>query len=1013
MPLVPRLGSGIPLVGRTQEMRRLGAAFARAERGEAGAVLLSGDAGVGKTRLLTELGEHVATRGALVLTGRCIDVREGGLPYLPFAEALAPLGTAAEPGIAAAVRARPALGRLLPQGQEPDMPSAGEYGQVTANEREAMQRPRAEQDLGQLQLFDAVLGVLTEIAAARPVVILLEDLHWADRSTRNLLSFLLTRLRSQRLLVVGSYREEDVHRRHPLRALLAELVRLATVERVELLPFGTAEARAFVEALSDEPLGADVVADIASRSEGNPFFAEELLASSAECRDLPAGLAEVLLARLERLAPDTRRVLRVISVANDDSVSHAALAEIAGLGESELDEALREAVQHHVLVIENGFYAFRHALLQEAVYGDLLPGERGRMHAAYAVRIQAMPQGRGHDAKLAYHSLESKDFATALPALWRAMAEAEKLGAPGAALRHVEQALSIWDAVPEAGRPEGVDELRLLHNASYFAGTAGEPERAAAYARSATQELTPDIPLERAAGAWRRLAETLLSQEGTVDEASAAIDRAWALVEHTEPSAARAWVLASRAGILRVLDQYEEALESALTAVSDARTVGAMGAEASALVTLGTLADSSGDPAEARERLCQAIDKAREAGALNVEVRAMYFLALSYDDQAEIAAALEHVERGVRRAEESGLTWSAYGLELRARHLQLRYLSGDWPDEDAAGRAGRGVSSAVAARILGVWALFVVSRGRFDTAERLLPGLRRHWPSDIQIALSGGDAVSQLAYWRGRYAEAVHAAEELIDWLEKIEPSLLGGIRIAAHGAAAAAALAADGRSRGEQRVAEEAMAAGERFLAHGRRCAAEGMPRSGTLGPEGRAWVARLEAAASGLGGDPEPRLWAEAAEAFGYGAVYEQAFCRWQYARALLASGADVAEATAALEAAHKVAAELDAVPLRDAVRDLGHRARIELAGAAAPSGTEGARTPADPLTDRERDVLERVALGRTNRQVGAELYISEKTVSVHLSRVMAKLGASRRAEAVAIAYDRGLLAAPAPSE
>ncbi|HKN53071.1 MAG TPA: AAA family ATPase, partial [Amycolatopsis sp.] len=460
MHLVPRLGSGIPLVARTNEMRRLRAAFARAERGEAGAVLLSGDAGVGKTRLLTALGEDVAAAGALVLTGRCIDVREGGLPYLPFAEALTPLGTSGDPAVLAAVRARPALGRLLPQGQgfaEP--PSAAEHGQMTSNDRETMVRPRPEQDLGQLQLFDAVLGVLTEVAQARPVVVLLEDLHWADASTRNLLSFLLSRLRNQRLLVVGSYREEDVHRRHPLRGLLSELVRLATVERIDLLPFTPVDARAFVEALADEPLKPEVVADIVERSEGNPFFVEELLASSTECKDLPAGLAEVLLARLERLSGQTRRAVRVTSVAGEP-VSHAALYEISQLGEDELDEALREAVQHHVLVIENGFYTFRHALLQEAVYGDLLPGERTRTHAAYAARIQSMPQGRGHEAKLAYHSLQSRDLATALSALVHAMREAEKLGAPGAALGHVEQALSIWDAVPADERPKDVDELK-------------------------------------------------------------------------------------------------------------------------------------------------------------------------------------------------------------------------------------------------------------------------------------------------------------------------------------------------------------------------------------------------------------------------------------------------------------------------------------------------------------------------------------------------------------------------
>ncbi|MDT8914211.1 AAA family ATPase [Amycolatopsis sp. PS_44_ISF1] len=1008
MPLVPRLGSGIPLVARTHEMRRLRSAFARAGRREAGAVLVSGDAGVGKTRLLTALGEHVTAAGALVLTGRCIDVRDGGLPYLPFAEALAPLGSSADPLVSAAVRARPALARLLPQSGEPEPAAAGEHGQVSANEREAMRRPRPEQDLGQLQLFDAVLGVLTEVAESRPVVVLLEDLHWADSSTRNLLSFLLSRLRAQRLLVVGSYREEDVHRRHPLRGLLSELVRLPTVEQVALTPFGPADARAFVEALADEPLAPEVVADIVARSEGNPFFAEELLATSTDRRDLPAGLAEVLLARLERFPAETRRVLRVVSVANEP-VSHGALTAVSGLGELELDEVLREAVQHHVLVIEGGSYVFRHALLQEAVYGDLLPGERTRMHSAYAARILAVPQGRGHDAKLAFHSLESRDLVTALPALLRAMDEAEKLGAPGAALRHAEQALSIWDAVPAEGRPEGVDELKLLHEASYFAGTSGEPERAAAFARSATEALRPDTSPDRAAKVWRRLAEALNVLEGRLDEALAAMDRAWELVEDSEPSITRAWVLATRAGFQRAIDQPEEALDNALTAVADARVAGSVGAEASALITLGTLADSAGDPEEARHRLLQAIGKAHNGKALNVELRGMYFLALSYDDQAELAEALVHAKRGVERAEESGLAWSSYGLELRARHLYLRYLAGDWPAEDAAGRAGRGVSSAVAARILANWMLFLVARGRFEDAAKLLPGLRRNWSADIQIALSAGDAEIELATWRGQHQEAARIAEELLDWLDQVEPSLLGGIRIAALGLASAITGASAARAHGDQAKAGQLTELGRRLLERGRKSAKEGSPRSGTLGPEGRAWLARAEAWGSALDGPLDPALWAAAAEAFGYGAVYEQAICRWHQAEALMAGG-DPAAAVIPLEAAHDLADRLDALPLREAVRDLARRARLDLPGLDPAAPHPGPRAITDPLTERERDVLERVALGRTNRQVGEELYISEKTVSVHLSRVMAKLGAGRRAEAVAIAYDRGLLSAPA---
>ncbi|WP_158882758.1 helix-turn-helix transcriptional regulator [Amycolatopsis anabasis] len=1010
MHLVPRLGSGIPLIARTEEMRRLRTAFARAERGEAGAVLLAGDAGVGKTRLLTELGEFATERDAVVLTGRCIDVREGGLPYLPFAEALAPLAGAADEVVAAAVRARPALGRLLPQVELVPSPPGAEHVPVTSADAEPLRRVRTERDLGQLQLFDAVLGVLTEIAEHRPVVLLLEDLHWADGSTRNLLSFLVSRLRAQRLLIVASYREEDVHRRHPLRALLAELVRLATVTRFELRPLGPADARAFVEALADEPVPPDVVATVVERSEGNPFFAEELMASGKDCTDLPAGLAEVLLARLETLSPDARRVLRAIAVASEP-VAHAALVEVSGLGEFELDEALREAVQHHVLIIERGFYTFRHALLQEAVYGDLLPGERTRMHAAYAARIRSRPQGRGHDAKLAYHSLQSRDLVTALPALLRAMEEAEKLGAPGAALRHVEQALEIWDAVPPEGRPEGIDELRLLHEASYFAGTSGEPERAIAYARTAVQTLTGEIDAERAAKTWRRFAEALLAVEGTLDEAVEAIGRAWELVADAEPSGARAWVLATRASILRAIDRLDDSAWSARTALADARAVGTQGGEAAALIVLGTLADSAGDKEEARERLREAEQKARDAGALNAELRARYFQALSYEDQAELEPAIALYESATKQAEETGLNWSAYGLEVRARHLFLRYLIGDWPDTSGAGRTGRGVSSAVAARMAAAWAPLVVARGQFAVAEKLIDSLRPQWRSDIQISLAAGAAGVELACWRGDHAGAVRRAQEAVGWLEEFEPWLLGGIRLGALGISAAAAQAAAARARSDEETAATAVAAGEALLLHVRQCVEHGHPRAGTLGPEGRAWLARAEAAATGLRGPGDPARWGEAIDAFGFGAVYEQAVCRWQQAKSLLADSGDAELAAERLREAHAVTERLGAVPLRDAVREVARRARVDLPGF-EPAAAPPQRDTADPLTDRERAVLERVALGRTNRQVGAELYISEKTVSVHLSRVMAKLGAARRAEAVAIAYDRGLLTKPTVS-
>ncbi|HKN95997.1 MAG TPA: AAA family ATPase, partial [Pseudonocardiaceae bacterium] len=387
MELVPRLGSGIPLVARVAEMDRLRASLARAEVGVAGAVLVSGDAGIGKSRLVEELGRTATSRGGIVLTGRCLDVGETGLPYLPFVEILVYLNRQ-DP---AAVRRWPALARLLPESNMPARPEP-----ATTTTRPGGSNAAPERDLGQLQLFDALFTMLADLSSDRCVVLIVEDLHWADPSTRDLLSFLVSRLRNQRLLVVGSYRGDDLHRRHPLRPLLAELVRLPAVERIDLEPFDEADSRRFVAALAEEPVPDDVIRQIAERSEGNAFFAEELMAAHADCDGVPTALADVLLARIERLSPKTQNVVRLASVAGR-RVRHSVLQAVTDLSPVDLDDALREAVQHHVLLVDDrgDRYAFRHALLREAVYADLLPGERARMHSAYAKYIATTESRRG------------------------------------------------------------------------------------------------------------------------------------------------------------------------------------------------------------------------------------------------------------------------------------------------------------------------------------------------------------------------------------------------------------------------------------------------------------------------------------------------------------------------------------------------------------------------------------------------------------------------------------------
>ncbi|GDY31966.1 helix-turn-helix transcriptional regulator [Gandjariella thermophila] len=1009
MPTVARLGSGIPLVARGREMRGLRAALDRAAAGSAGAVLLSGDAGVGKSRLVSELTRVAEEQGALVLTGRCVDVGETGLPYLPFAEAFGQV----PPEALGAVRARPALGRLLPGLATP---AASERNHDSGAGMVAPEvGVRTAQDMGQLQLFDAAHGLLGELAEQRCVLLVVEDVHWAEASTRNLLSFLLARLRAQRLLVLVSYRADDLHRTHPLRLLLAELVRLPAVERLELAPFGPEDARAFVSALADGTLPESAVAQIAERSEGNAFFAEELVAAYADCADgLPWVLVDVLLARVERLSPAAQRVVRMASVSGR-WVRHARLRAVAALDaddtgrepmtDAELHDALREAVAHHVLVVDGDedLLAFRHALLHEAVYGDLLPGERVRLHAAYARQLATEQGVRGAAAALAHHSMESHALPQALAASVAAAQEARDLGAPAAALRHFEQALKLWCAVPEAARPPGVDEASLYGRSSYVAGTAGEPERAVAYARSAVELADRTGVPERAAEARRRLAQALFALDGKEAEAAECVERAWELVRDRPPSHTSAWVLAVRARVLRASAGMAEARVCAEQAVRHARESGTVSAEADALITMAVLDDMAASPDTSAKRLTEAVELARGVDALNVELRARYNLAVNRYEQGLLDAAALVVDEAVARARDAGLTWSAYGLELRILQIVVREARGDWDGAAAAAEPpGRRVSSTVSARLAAAGASLLVNRGRFGEAERLLAQLTAEWHLDMQIVRLSAAAGAELACWQGRPREAAELLDRALRRMREIDPDWpIPAIRLAALGVAAHADLADQAR-RNRDAEAERAAVAAAATLVDRLGDPSGSRPRSGELGPEGRAWLARLAAERGRLGGAGDPAAWRAAAEAFaGYGEVYRAAVCRWRLGAALIAAQRRD-EAAEELSAAHEAAESLGALPLRDAVTQLARRARIAVAPAAAPP----AAGP-DPLTPRERAVLDLVALGRTNRQVGEELFISEKTVSVHLSRVMAKLGASRRAEAVAIAYDRGLIA------
>ena len=984
MPHMPRLGSGIPLVARGRELRALRAAYTAAAGGQATAVLLSGDAGVGKTRMAEELAAFAREDGALVLTGRCLDSGETGLPYLPVVEALGPVRERAG--------GRAALARLFGDWAEHGLPDAGLATTATGG-------PRTEQDINQLQLFDALHALLAELADEQPVVLVLEDLHWADASTRRLVSFLLSRLRTQALLVLATYRGEDLHRRHPLRPLLAELLRLPAVERLDMAPFTRSDARAFVSALAEGALGDAAVRELAARSDGNAFFAEELLAAYSDCADqtdaLPATLVDVLLARIERLGPAAQKVVRMASVGGR-RVPDDRLRAVAEMDDAELDAALREAVQHNVLVTEDGdVYTFRHALLREAVYHDLLPGERVRLHAAYARELAPRMGEPGVAAALAHHSMESHALTVALRASMQAASEAELLGAPAESLEHLERALKIWDAVPVDERPTP-SNARLLERASFVAGTSGEPERAIAYARAAVAGTDSAAEPIQAAHVRRRLAQALYATDGREEEARTVIEEALDLVRE-RPGMVSAWVHAAYATILRGLGEPAGSLAHAREAIAMAKTADAGGAEADALITLAMLDEARGETEASREGLRAAMDLATRVGAPTVEIRARFTLALNQYEHGDLADAVRTLEEGVARASAHGLTWSTYGLELRALQLVTRYAIGDWDAAEAEAEPGHRVSHAVWGRLTMLSALISVGRGRFAEADRVLAEYRsddhRSTPTPIVAAM----VASELAQWRGKPERALEHLRAAVELAQSGWEMVV--IRLAALALSALADAAQSVVARRDEDAIRAVVEEAERLLETARKTAHDGAPRTGDLGPEGRGWMARAEAEHSRVVGTPSVQLWTRAVEEFDYGAVYEQALCRWRLAEALLLAD-DRTTAAAELRKADAAASSLGAKPLQDALRRIARRARIALDPDATP------RERIDLFTPRERAVLALVAQGRTNRQVGDELFISEKTVSVHLSRIMAKLGATRRAEAVAVAYDRGLL-------
>ncbi|WP_433302418.1 helix-turn-helix transcriptional regulator [Actinoplanes sp. CA-030573] len=940
------------LVGREADLAALRDALKRARSAEPSTLLVGGEAGVGKTRLVEEFRRTLAGEPVRVLTGQCLELGEEGLPFAPFAAALRELvraeGTAILDG-----RERE-FARLLPELGPPPEPGDARRG----------------------LLFESVGALLERVSGSRPIVLILEDLHWADRSTRDLIGFLVRSARVPQMLLIGTYRTDELHRGHPLRPFLAELDRVRGVQRHELDRLdreGTAEM--LTQILGVEPRAATVDA-VNERSQGNPFFIEQFAAAAdPACTDIPANLRDLLLSRVDQLPEPAQQVLRVAAVGGT-KFGHELLLRVAGIDEAALESALRTIVAAQLVVFDpDGGYEFRHALVREVVHDDLLPGEHARLHARYAQAVEDDPSlvavGRA-PAEVAHHWHAARDHAKALVSAKRAAVEAGRSFAYGEQAGLLDRVLNLWEDVPDAERLLGIGHLDLLEEAAMVAIDAGDHMRALTLTRAALRDLDAEAEPVRAARLLIRRVK-LLRNTGKSDGA-AECREAYRLLTLAPQGPDRVRLLADLAHLYSDLDG-DEAARIAAEAKAAAPAEGDLATVVAAEVVFGEVCTGRVNVEEALPTMAAAAERARATGDLASLTHSLVSISDSLYELSRYAESAAAAAEGIPDADRVGVSRTT-GVFLLANHAEALIALGRWDEADAR----------------------LAEAARHDPPGRLaLPWLRlRAWLRLARGQEGAEPLITRAAMWLGK--PYLMAENRLYLFELRILMELDAGDPIAAAEVARTAVTHPCVLERPRYSWPVLAVAARAAMLAPGgedlARTVAEVAATVTRRYPAEIAYAAQVDAVLHG--GEDRWRAAVEAWRADGR---------RYEIAAALLglaeAQAADRAAAAETLTEVSAIADELGAAPLLEAADTLARRLGLRTPGAAAvvAAGTE-------ILTAREREVLRLVAEGKSNSRIAQSLYISPKTASVHVSRIIAKLEVANRVEAAAVAHRLGLL-------
>jgi DNA-binding CsgD family transcriptional regulator len=1014
------------IVGREAEMERLVVALDGARAGEPSLVLVEGEAGIGKTRLVTEFARRAAASGARVAVGSCVELAEGRLPYAPIMQAVRDLLSGSDgsnveravgPDLGHVGWLIPELGAGRAAGGLRPAAGPGDSGVQASGPEEATAPAGGPGEFDQSALFGALLRLLG-LPEGGPVVLIVEDLHWADRSTLDVLGFLVRAFRDEHSLVVVTCRS-DMPLSSAVRHALVELDRSPRVDRIGLQGLQPADVRELLGNIAGESLGGEREESIIRRSQGNPLFAEELLAAGdgAGSEEMPSSLRELLLDRLRLLGDAARVVARSMAVVGR-GCDEELLATVSDLPPGECLAGLREAIDQQVIVHpgdrDPARYWFRHDLLAEAMRADLLPGERHRLHQAIALALQQRGGASGVPAavaaaEVAHHWREAGRPAEALQSAMAAASAAHGVSAFAESARQLAVAAELWPQVPDPGDIVNLDRPALMERLAAAWYEAGEFDRAVDVAQTALREMGEGNDPRRRGILTQRLGSYLSSADRDA-EALEAHQEAATLLADDPPLLARA-----RAGIgatLMLLGHYQASVETCREAIRLAEAAGASEVAAAGRIFAGVDLVSLGRAADGIAELRQAIQTAGQAGPSETLLEGYHNLACMLELLDRLDESAATAMTGISLADTAGFDRRS-GAGLQAVAGRALYRLGRWAEAEATFETGlaldpRGEHLLNLARNYGQ---LLVGLGRLEAGRRHLVVAATDARLDGLPELAVAQAEAALAEGDLDAARVVldQALATLATTDDRLRTAILCVLAIRVEADRAELAMA---RRRAMELDLARALGARlyERAIAVASAIAGD---EAGDLA--GRIWVAKADAERSRLLANPTPGAWRSLATLLeGAGARPEVAYASFRQAEALLASRGSRREATDALSAAASIAGSVGAVPLLMQVEALARRGRLELdlapPGLTQPVASDRATARGLGLTPREAEVLGLLATGRTNRQIAEALFITEKTASLHVSNILGKLEVTNRYDAAAVAERLGILPAQA---